>query len=126
MNSSTTHGIHHLGLTVSDLEASADFFKNLLGWNEVKRREDYPAIFVSDGTVMLTLWAAKTIPSAPFDKNHHVGLHHVALAIADKETLYQVHEKLIKAGVPIEFAPELLGPGPAMHLMCHEPSGIRV
>lgn len=126
MHSPITSGIHHLGLTVSKLEESADFFKNLLGWKEVKRREDYPAIFVSDGTIMLTLWAAKDVPALPFDKNRNIGLHHVALTVTNKETLQVVHEKLVNAGVPLEFAPQLLGPGPAMHLMCYEPSGIRV
>ncbi|MEJ2398187.1 MAG: hypothetical protein P8Z67_08060 [Gammaproteobacteria bacterium] len=29
-------------------------------------------------------------------------------------------------GAPIEFEPELLGPGPAMHMMCYEPSGCRI
>ncbi|UYA59168.1 hypothetical protein NAL19_939 [Pectobacterium sp. F1-1] len=55
MNSPLTHGVHHIGLTVSALEESARFFTTLLGWKEVKRKEDYPAIFGSDGTVMLTL-----------------------------------------------------------------------
>lgn len=126
MHRPQTNGIHHLGLTVSKLEASADFFKNLLGWHEVKRREDYPAIFVSDGTVMLTLWAVKDPPPAPFDKNHNVGLHHVALKIDEKDSLQALHDKLKHASVPIEFAPELLGSGPAMHMMCYDPSGIRV
>lgn len=126
MNSPATKGIHHLGLTVSKLEASADFFKSILGWKEVKRKEDYPAIFVSDGTVMLTLWATKEQPVVSFDKNRNVGLHHVALSVADEATLNNVHDRLKTAGVPIEFGPELLGPGPAKHLMCYDPSGIRI
>ncbi|WP_371920682.1 VOC family protein [Pseudomonas sp. HMWF032] len=48
-------GIHHLGLSVCNLEESAQFFIQQLGWHEVKRNPDYPAIFVSDGTVTLTL-----------------------------------------------------------------------
>lgn len=126
MQSSITKGIHHLGLTVSKLEETAEFFKTMLGWREVKRKEDYPAIFVSDGTVMLTLWAAREEPVAVFDKNKNVGLHHVAFSVADEATLNAVFERLESAGVPIEFGPEPLGPGPAKHMICYEPSGIRV
>ena len=120
-----TKGIHHLGLTVSRLEESAAFFKSMLGWHEVKRRDDYPAIFMSDGTVMLTLWATKEAPATPFDKNRNVGLHHVAFTVPDEATLNSVYERLQQAGVPIEFAPEPLGGGPAKHLICYDPSGIR-
>lgn len=50
-----TVGGYHIGLTTSNLEESARFFTALLSWKEIKRREDYPAIFVSDGAIMLTL-----------------------------------------------------------------------
>jgi catechol 2,3-dioxygenase-like lactoylglutathione lyase family enzyme len=126
MNSPVTKGIHHVGLTVSKLEESASFFTSLLGWKEVRRKEDYPAIFVSDGQVMLTLWALKEEPMEAFNKNKNIGLHHLALTVEDEETLNRLHEHLKENGVEIEFSPELLGPGPAKHMMCYEPSGIRV
>jgi len=50
-----TKGAHHIGLTVSKLEESANFFTSLLGWKEVRRNEEYPAIYVSDGNLMITL-----------------------------------------------------------------------
>jgi len=46
MNASLTKGPHHIGLTVSNLEESAKLFTSLLGWKEVRRKEDYPAVFV--------------------------------------------------------------------------------
>ena len=121
-----TRGSHHLGLNVGRLEASADFFVRLLGWREVRRDPDYPAIFVSDGTVMLTLWGAD--PDAKrFDFRGNIGLHHVALAVPGRAALDAVWARLREAeGVDIEFAPEALRGGPAMHMMCIEPSGIRV
>jgi len=126
MNTPITKGAHHIGLTVSRLEESANFFTSLLGWKEVRRKEDYPAIFVSDGQLMLTLWATKDEPVIEFDKNRNVGLHHVALTVANEDSLDRLYERLKENGVEIEFAPELLGPGPAKHMMCYEPSGIRV
>lgn len=126
MEASLIKGVHHIGLTVSKLEESAAFFTSLPGWKEVRRREDYPAIFVSDGQVMLTLWAIKEEPAAEFNKNKNVGLHHIAFPVADEGSLEQLHAHLKAAGVNFEFAPELLGAGPARHMMCYEPSGIRV
>lgn len=128
MNYPLTQGVHHVGLTVTDLDASCDFFTGLLGWEKVGGDPDYPAVFVSDGSIMLTLWQAKEpLAAKPFDKNNNVGLHHLAISVADLETLNKIHQKLVAAeNVVIEFAPELLRNGPAIHMMCYEPGGIRI
>lgn len=122
-----TQGVHHLGLTVSCLEASAGFFTGALGWQEVRRVPEYPAIFVSDGTMMVTLWQAGEAGSVqPFDHRQNVGLHHVAFRVASRAALHAVFERVQASGARIEFAPERLRDGPLMHMMCYEPSGIRV
>ena len=126
MSNPVTRGVHHVGLTVSDLEASFRFFTGLLGWEKAGENPEYPAVFVSDGVVMLTLWQTKELPIIPFNKNQNVGLHHLALKVASLESLNALHEKLVDAGVRIEFAPELLRAGPAQHMMCYEPSGNRI
>lgn len=126
MSTPITNGTHHVGLTVSNLEGSAAFFTSLLGWREVRRNEAYPAIYVSDGGTMITLWATREAPSIPFDKNRNVGLHHVAFHVGNEDDLHALHQRLITSGTKIEFGPEPLGQGPAKHLMCYEPSGIRV
>jgi len=126
MNNPVTKGVHHIGLTVSRLEKSAAFFTSLLGWTEVLRNDTYPAIFVSDGSTMITLWQSSETPVTAFDKDRNVGLHHVAFMVEREADLMAVHEKLLDGGVEIEFAPELLRQGPAKHMMCYEPSGIRV
>ena len=128
MSNSMTQGVHHVGLTVTDLDASRDFFIELLGWEEVGGNPDYPAVFVSDGTVMVTLWrAAEPARARPFDKNNHVGLHHLALRVADLDTLDRIYRKLISDdNVTIEFPPEPLRHGPTIHMMCSEPGGIRI
>jgi catechol 2,3-dioxygenase-like lactoylglutathione lyase family enzyme len=126
MSKSITNGTHHIGLTVSKLEDSANFFTSLLGWKEMKRNEDYPAIYVSDGSIMLSLWQTKEQPTVQFDKNRNVGLHHVAFQVDSEDDLNSIHNRLENNGTKIEFAPEQLGMGPAKHMMCYEPSGIRV
>ncbi|UCB55432.1 MAG: VOC family protein [Thiotrichales bacterium] len=128
MKDPLTRGVHHIGLTVTDLDASSSFFTDLLGWEKAGGNPDYPAIFVSDGTVMVTLWLARQPSSAAaFDKNNNVGLHHLALRVEDLDVLHRIHRKLAAAAnVEIEFAPEPLGDGPSTHMMCYQPGGIRI
>lgn len=122
-----TQGAHHIGLTVPDVKKARDFFVNTLGLGQVAERPDYPAIFVSDGTVMLTLWQAEDPASAiGFDRKNVIGLHHFALKV-DGATLDTLHDKLRSAqDVIIEFAPETIGDGPARHMMFAIPGGVRM
>ena len=126
MPTPATLGIHHLGLTVSQLEASARFFTDILGWQEVRRDESYPAIFVSDGQIMLTLWQARVQPTREFNKDTQVGLHHLALQVTDKAQLDSLYQMLVENKIDIEFAPERLRDGPMQHMICYEPSGLRI
>ena len=125
MSTPMTQGCHHIGLTVSKLNESAAFFTEILGWKEIRRDPNYPAIFVSDGAIMVTLWNNKT-ESVEFNKNQNIGLHHVAFRVENEKELNQIYNKLQTNHVKIEFPPELLRNGPAKHMMCYEPSGIRV
>lgn len=53
----------------------------------MRRKEDYPAIYVSDGQIMLTLWAAKEEPVGEFNRRKNIGLHHIGLSVENEETL---------------------------------------
>jgi len=123
-----THGLHHLGLTVPDLAATKAFFVDTLGFRQVGEKPDYPAVFLSDGTTMITLWQAAAPASAtPFDRKANIGLHHFAMRVDNAAALDALHTKLkATAGVDIEFAPEPLGGGPTRHMMCYIPGGIRM
>lgn len=123
---SVTNGVHHIGLTVSKLEESAEFFTKILGWEEVKRRDDYPAIFVKDDSLTITLWKTQTEEPVKFDRKTNTGLHHLALRVNSQEAMYQLLDVLKENQIEIEFEPTLRGEGPSMHMMCYEPSGIRV
>lgn len=123
---SVTAGVQHIGLAVSNLEESANFFTQLLGWEEVKRREDYPAIFVKDDALTLTLWKTQTEAPVKFDRKMNIGLHHLALRVKSKEALFQLLNVLKANQIEIEFEPTLIREGPSMHMMCYEPSGIRI
>ncbi len=122
-----TYGVHHVGLTVENVEKTAEFFTQLLGFERVKERPDYPAIFVSDGVNMITLWEVQDVVNkVAFDRRNHIGLHHIAFKVGSADVLKAFHSRLEQAGVVIEFAPENIGDGPAQHMMCYEPSGVRI
>ncbi|MFA7438613.1 VOC family protein [Castellaniella sp.] len=121
-----TLGIHHLGLSVSDLDRTSAFFTDCLGWIVAREVPEYPARFVTNGTAFFTLWQAD--PAAtPFDRRNHVGLHHVALAVSDEATLDALFAKVqAYPGVQVEFAPQPVRDGPARHCIFQEPGGIRM
>lgn len=123
-----TLGVHHVGLTVPDLAATRGFFVDVLGFSVVGEKPEYPAAFVSDGTVMLTLWqAADPATAVPFDRKSVIGLHHFALRVADNDALNALHDTLkTTPGVEIEFAPEAMGTSANRHMMCAIPGGIRL
>ena len=122
-----TRGIHHLGLSVPDVNLCAAFFTGELGFEKVGEKPDYPAVFVSDGSVMLTLWQVKAPDQCnAFDRLNNVGLHHFAMRV-DPATLPTLHARLAaRDDVEIEFAPEALGATDIRHMMCHIPGGLRI
>ncbi|TKC88805.1 glyoxalase [Trinickia terrae] len=123
-----TLGIDHVGLAVRDLAITRDFFVDCLGWTQVGERPGYPAAFVSDGHVVLTLWEVTNRGQrVEFDRKTNVGLHHLALRAGSEEALEEIHARVSQwPGVKVEFAPENLGQGPKRHTMLYEPGGIRL
>jgi catechol 2,3-dioxygenase-like lactoylglutathione lyase family enzyme len=126
-NQPLTLGVHHVGLSVSSLANARSFFQDALGFRQTGERPDYPAAMMSDGTTMITLWqVTDPTQSAPFDRHRNVGLHHLALRVANVAALDDVHARIVAAGAQIEFAPEMRADGKAKHLMCTIPGGPRV
>jgi catechol 2,3-dioxygenase-like lactoylglutathione lyase family enzyme len=123
-----TRGVHHVGLTVPDLAAARHFFSDGLAYDQVGEVPDYPAVFLSDGSTMITLWQAEDPPNAvPFDRRRGLGLHHLALTVDGELALKELYERLHQRDdVEIEFAPEPIGGGPSQHMMTRIPGGIRV
>ncbi len=123
-----TKGIHHIGLTVPDVSETCSFFVDTLGFSQIGGNPDYPAAFISDGAIVITLWQAENPDIAfPFDRKNVIGLHHFALAVESEQALSALYEKLLDIdGVDMEFAPEQLGSGPKKHMMCYIPGGVRV
>jgi catechol 2,3-dioxygenase-like lactoylglutathione lyase family enzyme len=129
MTNALTTGAHHVGLTVPDLDAATKFFCVTLGFSEVGGNPTYPSRFVSDGKTLLTLWQAANPANAnAFDRKTNVGLHHLALGVADAAALDTVYARVgAHPGCVIEFAPEPIREGSATrHFICAMPGGIRI
>lgn len=123
-----TQGIGHVGLTVSSLARSLDFFISALHFAQISENPDYPAAYVSDGIATVTLWQTSDVNSfIGFDRHRNIGLHHLALAVGSSEELDTLFEVIKNwEGVEVEFGPEFSGSGPKRHFMVVEPGGNRI
>jgi catechol 2,3-dioxygenase-like lactoylglutathione lyase family enzyme len=120
-----TQGAHHIGLTVPDLSKARHFFITALGFSQAGEVPDYPAVFLSDGSIMITLWQAEDPATAtPFDRRCNIGLHHLALRVNNLDEL--ASELAARDDVSIEFTPEGLGNSGLQHMMCRIPGNIRM
>jgi glyoxylase I family protein len=85
-------GVHHLGLTVTDVEGSARWYKTVLGFSEVGRLGDASderrKIFLRhDGlSVRLGLVEHRAQSGSRFDETTP-GLDHLSFAVADRSQL---------------------------------------
>jgi catechol 2,3-dioxygenase-like lactoylglutathione lyase family enzyme len=127
-NSAKTQGAHHVGLTVPDLAAARAFFVDALAFKQVGEVAGYPAVFLSDGSIMITLWQAEDPANAvPFDRRANIGLHHLALRVSDVSDLEQLSAEFqTRDDLDIEFEPQGLGNTGIRHMMCRIPGNIRL
>ncbi len=123
-----TQGAHHIGLTVPDITATRAFFVDALGFEQVGEKPAYPAVFVSDGTLMITIWQAEDAATAtPFNRRTNIGLHHLCLRAGNDENLDQLSKVLAaRDDVSVEFSPEPMGASGKRHMMCAIPGGVRI
>ncbi|AOF94834.1 VOC family protein [Sphingobium sp. RAC03] len=129
MTGKLTQGIHHVGLTVPDLDQAHAFFCGTLGFEEVGGVPDYPSIFVSDGAILLTLWrAADPRTARAFDRRANIGLHHLSLSVADDAALLAVWESVAAhPEVVVDAAPgPIRSESSTRHFLIFIPGGIRL
>lgn len=81
-------GIHHMAITVTDVDRSLDFYTDLLGFDVVV--EFRPRIMLSNGQVALVLTPPSDASQAPdHDRfsEHRVGLDHLSFAVNSRDDL---------------------------------------
>jgi glyoxylase I family protein len=91
--------IHHLALTVTNVERSCAFYTEIVGLQQVATVE--PKVFLSNGTMLLALGPAPNHPinGDRFDENR-VGLDHISFTIGSRDDLERVARFLTDKGVP--------------------------
>ncbi|MFT7471488.1 MAG: lactoylglutathione lyase, partial [Kiritimatiellia bacterium] len=66
-------GIDHFGLAVTDLQASKNFFVEVLGFDLLGEDSVYPSAFVANEEIMVTLWRVTDPKKAvEFDRKNNV------------------------------------------------------
>ena len=96
-----TGGVHHLRLTVTDVDRARAFYTEVLGFAVVT--ELNPGVFLSNGSVGLGLGPhpnpATAAPGDRFDENR-VGLDHLSFGVGSRDDLERAARVLDGRGVP--------------------------
>jgi glyoxylase I family protein len=100
-NQITTGGIHHLRLTVTDVERAREFYTGVLGFQVAMELPS--GVVLSNGSVMVGLGPApdpdRAISGDRFDENR-VGLDHLSFSVGSRDELEQAVRIFDERGIP--------------------------
>jgi catechol 2,3-dioxygenase-like lactoylglutathione lyase family enzyme len=123
----STSATGHVGLNVTDIERSRDFYGRVLGFETMGEGEEEGREFAflgRDGRLVLTLWKQ----SAHAFRADTAGLHHLSFQVDTIEEVRRAESELRAAAV--EFAYDGVvphGEGAASGgIFFHDPDGIRL
>ena len=91
-------GLHHVSIRTTDLRRAKRFYTETIGFEQVLETE--ASVLLDPHGILLGLWgpAQETSPADRFDP-FRVGLDHLALAVANAESLNELKQQLDAAGV---------------------------
>lgn len=116
--------IGHVHLKVSDIERALAFWRDVLGFEVMQRRES--AVFLSAGGyhhhIALNTWDSKGGQPPPREAT---GLYHVAILYPDRASLAQAVRRVVDAGVRIDGASDH-GVSEAIYLRDPDANGIEL
>ena len=117
--------IGHVHLTVSDLDRSLAFYRDILGF-EVTSRYGRDAVFVSAGGyhhhIGLNTWAGRGAPPPPPGTT---GLYHFAILFPDRAALAATVRRVVEHGIRLEGASDH-GVSEAIYLRDPDGNGIEL
>jgi catechol 2,3-dioxygenase len=117
--------IGHVHLTVSNLDRSLAFYRDVLGF-EVTSRYGPDAVFLSAGGyhhhIGLNTWAGRGAPQPP---SGTTGLYHFAILFADRPALAAAVRRVLDHGIALEGASDH-GVSEAIYLRDPDSNGIEL
>jgi glyoxylase I family protein len=117
-------GFHHVAVTVSDVDASADWYATVLGFEELFREADDDrracVMRFPGGTNGVGLVQHGANDGTAFDPTR-LGLDHLAFTVATREDLEQWAQRLTAAGIAHSGAIDI---PPGAILNFKDPDGI--
>src|SRR3954447_6720506 len=119
-------GVHHIILTISDVEHSQDFYRDVLGC-EVADIGDNPewGFYCAVGGVYFYLMPAREpIPDDRFNE-FRIGLDHISFTVPDRETLDALAATLLAAGVKTQGV-EQFAPSGNYYIAFRDPDNIQL
>lgn len=124
-------GIHHVSLTVTDVEVSAAWYERVLGLEGRGGREgqdgDRRRVFLGSDGLTTTVALCEHRGSSPdaFDETR-VGLDHLSFSVRDHADLKQWHERLLQAGVTCSPPTPSRGVEGALLIVFRDPDNIQL
>jgi len=103
-------GINHVDLTVSDLDRSIDFYRQLLGPLGLTEFDRYPSYRGTEEVVYFR-FADQYLGLRRADGGEHryyeVGIEHIAFFVDTREEVDEAYERSIAMGAKVHYPPEL-------------------
>ena len=126
-NAVATRGVHHVTLTVTDVQRSREFYTTILNFQQVG--EFGPRILLSNGSMGLAIGPAPdpahALSGDRFDENR-VGLDHISLSVSSRADLDEAVRLFEARGVP-HGEIEDLGAGARLYVLAfRDPDNIQL
>jgi len=101
-------GISHIAITVTDLDRSSSWYRDVLGWEQRQRGRDATEFAYGDLPSGLTLVLRQHDSGSdePFDESS-AGLDHLCLQVESLEDLTELEAKLARCGARFTPVKEL-------------------
>ncbi|MBA8889284.1 catechol 2,3-dioxygenase-like lactoylglutathione lyase family enzyme [Dokdonella fugitiva] len=122
--------IHHLDLTVSDLERSLAFYDAMLDVLGYRRTHDYAGsvpVWVSvDAVAKTSIGLHRASVDAAHDRRAP-GLHHVAFQVASRDDVHAAHRRALSIGAIVLDEPAEYDYAPGYYAVFFaDPDGIKI